>query len=168
MDENIVWIVIAAVTLVANIYKNYKKQQENDAKRVIGQPAPKAQPVPVQPVPAASRQPKPQPAAAASKPAVPSMGKSLIESDIEKFKREGKLFPSLEYTSLESTIADHSAMNDNSFTPIEEGFEALASIEDGDINSEKPFDRKPHPLFTGRDDFKKAIIYQTVLERKYI
>jgi hypothetical protein len=157
MEEYIIYVVIA-ISVVANIYKNFKKQQEANEKRTVGAPASKPQPVQAKPAPAPTLFQSPK----------PDRSKSLIESDIEQFKKGGRLAPSVEYTSLESSIGNYSSLSESSlFVPMEEGFEDISSIEEDDIKDEKPVAAGPHPLFATKDDFKKAIIYNAVFERKY-
>jgi hypothetical protein len=167
MEEYIIYIVIA-ISVVANIYKNFKKQQEADAKRATGMPVPRPRPAQASPVPPLNQQPKPNPAPKPAQTTRSGRSKSLIESDIEQLKKDGRLAPSVEYTSLESTIGNYSSLSDTSlFVPMDEGFESVSSITDDDIKDGQPLDAKPHPLFADKDDFRKAIIYSTILERKY-
>ncbi|GAB6011061.1 hypothetical protein [Viscerimonas tarda] len=167
MEQYIIYVIIA-VSIVVNIYRNFQKQQEADSKRNVSKPVVRTQTASTTSAnPPIFSKPKPQVASPAAKETRRDNSKSIIESDLEALRKNGGLATSTEYTSLESTLSDFSTIGGRTFSNME-GFEMDDTEENSEIKNDKKFVRKAHPLFENKDDFKKAILYSTILERKYV
>ena len=163
MEQYIIYIIIA-ISVVANIYKNYKKQQEKDSKRVVEKPVANTQP-PLQketlfvPKP---QKPK-QTTTEATKKEVYNSRRSTIEASIDQGTSKQQ-YISKEYESLESII-DEIEGNHSVFETVDDS--ENESIEKNDITNNKQEEKKAHPLFETKDDLTKSILYGAILERRY-
>lgn len=154
--DNLIFLIIAGVAFVINTVLNYNKEQKKNAQRSIKQQ---------------------------NKPA-PTFGEPQRRIEIlpttpsNKRKTERVTPPSTPKTQFLNTIEGSSSLNSeimnksNEFQTEEDIYQEVDSIslanqhdEIGDENPHK-YENKRIRIET-RDDFKRAIIYSTILERKY-
>jgi len=138
--EDIIIFAIIAISIVANIVSNFRKEAKKNAKRTIGQPA-----------------------------------KATIKNESVKQTKNVKKVYKKPNDSLESIFS----MEDMAMNMHQEGTSAFGDSEeimDADyriksIETVISDEDNGHPDFADLlktpDDFKKAIIYSTILERKF-
>lgn len=163
MEELIIYAIII-ISIIVNVYRNFKKQQDENAKRVIGKPtAQQSQEKPVSTVRPVQKVEKKQ----VFTPSKSSLDteRPTLESDFEKYYKEKPEYTFGNYQSLETSPSG------SSITFIEtEGFEnVVESIEEED-KKEQAGKRHPsmaYSLLEEKDALKKAVLYNAILERKY-
>lgn len=153
MDSNIVFLIIAGIAFAINTLLNYNKEKAKNAKRNI------------QPPKQATIQPKVQ------KTTPPQYRKTATEANPTTITQKIPINKLEGVSSLDSGTMRQieKYQSDEDIYKISEDQDALVSLsEDDEIGNEHKKKAKVSAIrLETKDDFKKAIIYSTVLERKY-
>lgn len=150
--DNIVFLIIAGIAFVINTLLNYNKEKQKNAKRNIQLPKKVVtQPTTTIPTPPKKRKVNTQP--------IPSIYEEKpLNAAIERNSFDSETMRQIEkYQS-----------NEDIYNTFEEQEELQSLSEDDEIGNEHKKSKKSSAIrFETKEDFKKAIIYSTILERKY-
>lgn len=156
--EDIIIFIIIAVSIVANIVMNYKKQAKKDAQRQLNNPAPvKSTVVEVKPT-VNNKKTK-----SFVKPKATEKEKKVATSTINS-QSYGEMFEEGQTAiaqKAESRVYD--IQSDISVLDMEEQYFSFDDDMNDTDNNRKGLDG----LLDSKDEFKKAILYSTILERKF-
>lgn len=158
--EDIIFFAVVVLSIVFSIVKNYMKETKKDEKRVIVK----------QPTPVSTPQPLVRAKRTLVAPATQSVENPSKPKDLpERLDRvEVSQYESIDYSSKSEKMPRVSTQHEEN-----EAF-SLTEHNYNEINGEKTFGSKVaatgssfNNVFEDKDDLKKAIIYSTLLERKF-
>lgn len=137
--EDIIFFLIVAISIVASVVSNYNKEAKKNAKRVVGQPA--------------------------SKPVTTTASQQKIKTLTSQKRRPTKPILSLDEFQAEGERALKPSDYINDIDELKE-FDYNEEARNNDISNDKSAALSER-IIESKDDFKRAIIYSTILERKF-
>lgn len=145
--EDILIFAIIAISIVANVISNFRKEAKKNANRTIGQPVKTT---------STSTQQKGQ------SQSVKKTYKKPEESLESIFSLEEIAPKEEDYTKKKAVKLPVNEIDD-----ISEADYTISSIENEIAEEDKNTSSSINEIFKTKDDFKKAILYSTILERKF-
>lgn len=142
--EDIIFFIVVAISIAASAISNYNKEAKKNAKRVVGKPVSATQASTA----ASSQQAKTVPTIKKTVKAIKS------STPFQDFRAEGQQAINSKDYLTENEIVD------------EKEFDYDASLEDNKKNTSYET-KNVDDIFDSKNDLKKAIIYSTILERKF-
>lgn len=152
--ENLIIFGIIAASVIVNIVKNYKKEAEKNEKRVINKPSPTIQPT------TNSKTDVDRSTIPDSKPLL-SKKKQPKKESFNSSEPQRNSYPTLQTTNTHTDTTSYHTEND-----IEGLEEHDYSLTNEEIEENNRIGSSSN-IFETEDDFRKAILYSAILERKY-
>lgn len=159
--ENVIFLVIAVVAFIINTLLNYQKEQKKNAERTKNQPPkPNNAPKTIIYEPRGERPKVVQSQKMTEVLNTPQVPKKEFSSTLERASA----------VATETTLLNKKYQSEDSIYNLSDESNSIFAIDERDeIGNEdlKENTKAASIKLETRDDFKKAIIYSTILERKY-